>query len=204
MPHANGLAGRSGFDITAAIAAVCHDMTMLIADLQHIRMEQVAISFSQTRRGTAHGMLAKLTPLRFERGTITALRGGQLFTIQRLVRRGVEQKYILSVYLPRFFDLPFEEKVNTLIHELYHISPRFDGDIRRFSGRCFAHSGSHRTYDQIVEMLKDGYFRVRSKRAAMLRFLQTDFAALRSQHGEIVGDRIPIPKLIPVRESRAA
>lgn len=202
MPHANGFA--SGFDITAALTAVCEDMAARVPELGHVRMEHVALSFSQARRGTPHGMLAKLTPLRFEGGALTSFRNGELVTIQRLLLGRVEQKYILSVYLPRFFDLPFHEKLNTVIHELYHISPRFDGDIRRFPGRCFAHSGSHRTYDEIVQMLLDGYLRKRSPRSQLLRFLQHDFVTLRRTHGEIVGSRIPIPKLIPVRESRVA
>lgn len=202
MSHANGFAPR--FDITAALTAVCEDMAVRIPDLRHVRMNQVALSYCQTRRGTSHGMLAKLTPLRFQEGALTAFRGGQLWTIQRLVDRGVEQLYILSVYLPRFFDLPFIEKLNTLVHELYHISPRFDGDIRRFPGRCFAHSSSHDTYDEIVQMLLRGYLRSRSSRSRLLRFLQYDFVTLRRTYGEVVGSRIPIPKLIPVRESRVA
>jgi hypothetical protein len=179
-------------------------MAARVPELGHVRMEHVALSFSQARRGTPHGMLAKLTPLRFENGALTSFRNGELVTIQRLLLGRVEQKYILSVYLPRFFDLPFHEKLNTVIHELYHISPRFDGDIRRFPGRCFAHSGSHRIYDEIVQMLLDGYLRKRSPRSQLLRFLQHDFVTLRRSHGEIVGSRIPIPKLISVRESRVA
>jgi hypothetical protein len=202
VSHANGFA--TGFDITAALTAVCEDIASRIPELSHIGMEHVALSFSQARRGTAHGMLAKLTPLRFEGGALTSFRNGQLVTVQRLLLRRVEQKYILSVYLPRFFDLPFHEKLNTVVHELYHISPRFDGDIRRFPGRCFAHSDSHRTYDQIVQMLLDGYLRKRSPRSQLLKFLHHDFSTLRRTHGEIVGSRIPIPKLIPVRESRVA
>jgi len=167
-------------------------------------MNRVALSFCQTRRGSLHGMLAKLTPLRFEGGESTTFRDGQAWTIQRLFSGSREQWYILSVYLPRFFDLPFEEKINTLIHELYHISPRFDGDIRRFSGRCFAHSANHRAYDEIVAMLCQGYLRRRSPRSRLLRFLHHDFSALRGAHGAIIGAQVPVPKLIPVRETRAA
>lgn len=204
MTHANGFAETSGFDITSALSSVCEDLVSRVSDLQHIEMSRVALSFCQTRRGTAHGMLAKLTPLRFQAGQLTTFRDGQFWTIQRLLSQGVEQRYILSVYLPRFFDLPFEQKLNTLIHELYHISPRFDGDIRRFTGRCFAHSSSHRAYDEIVEMLLRGYLRVRSRRSRLLSFLHHDFSSLRQKHGQIRGNRIPIPRLIPVLESRVA
>ena len=204
MPHANGFASPSGFDITAALTAVCADLTCRVPELRHIQMSKVALSFCQTRRGSPHGMLAKLTPLRFAGGQLTTDREGHSWTIQRLFSGSQEQLYILSVYLPRFFDLPFEEKLNTLVHELYHISPLFNGDIRRFSGRCYAHSANHRVYDEIVALLCQGYLRQRSPRSRLLRFLHDDFTALRESHGAIIGAQVPIPKLIPARESRAA
>ncbi len=205
MPYpANGFAALSGFDITTALTAVCDDLTAKVPELRHVQMDRVTLSFCQTRRGSAHGMLAKLTPLRFEGGELTTVRDGQTWTIQRLYTGSREQRYILSIYLPRFFDLPFEEKLNTLVHELYHISPRFDGDIRRFEGRCFAHSASHRAYDEIVAMFCQGYLRRRSLRSPLLRFLHHNLASLRSTHGAVFGAQVPIPKLIPWRETRAA
>ena len=202
--RANGFATLQGFDITAALTAVCGDLSVRIPDLRHVDMQRVALSFCQARRGSPHGMLAKLTPLRFAGGELTTVRDGQAWTIQRLYLGAREQSYILSVYLPRFFDLPFEEKLNTLVHELYHISPRCDGDIRRFGGRCYAHTASHRAYDEIVAMLCQGYLRRRSPRSPLLKFLHHDFAALRLTHGAVIGSQVPIPKLIPWRDTRAA
>ena len=42
----------------------------------------------------------------------------------------------MSFYLPRFCDQSLDEKLSTVMHELWHISPAFDGDIRRLPGRC--------------------------------------------------------------------
>ena len=61
--------------------------------------------------------------------------------------------YILNFYLPRFLDLPFREKLTTMLHELWHIGPKFDGDVRRLGGRCFAHGSSQKQYDAHVEAL---------------------------------------------------
>ncbi len=204
VPRANGFAPPTAFDVTTALRAVCVDMTQKIADLRHIEMERVAISYCQTRRGSLHGTLAKLTPLRFEQGSLTTVRDGRPWTIQRLHVGRQEMRYILSVYLPRFFDLPFEEKLNTLIHELYHIGPQFDGDLRRFEGRCYAHSSSHQAYDEIIAMLVQDYLRKRSPRSRLLAFLQHDFTALKQTHQTIIGTRIPIPKLLPLPDQRAA
>ena len=41
----------------------------------------------------------------------------------------------------------------TIAHELWHIGPQFDGDLRRFGGRCYAHSRSQRQFDAQVKQL---------------------------------------------------
>ena len=43
------------------------------------------------------------------------------------------------------------------IHELYHVSPRCDGDLRRFPGRNYAHGHSRKVFQQQVELLLDSY-----------------------------------------------
>jgi len=53
------------------------------------------------------------------------------WSIQRLFDpSGREMLYLLSFYLPRFLDYPFEEKAGDRRHELWHIGPAFDGDLR--------------------------------------------------------------------------
>ena len=42
------------------------------------------------------------------------------------------------------------ERLLTLVHELYHISPRCDGDLRRFKGRNHAHGHSRKAYDAML------------------------------------------------------
>ena len=61
--------------------------------------------------------------------------------------------YLLSFYLPRFLNHSFEEKLTTVIHELWHISPSFNGDLRRLPGRCYAHGSSEREYHKQMEAL---------------------------------------------------
>ena len=63
--------------------------------------------------------------------------------------------YLLRFVLPRFLDLPFDEKLITIVHELWHISPKFDGDLRRFEGRCYAHGHSRKGYDEHSKKMVD-------------------------------------------------
>jgi hypothetical protein len=191
------------FDFSRAMRGLCEDITRRVADFRHIRMEQVAVTFAQTRRRVLYGLQAKLTPLRFEDGRLTTQRGRSLWTIRRLFDGDRELLYILTFYLPRFFDLPFREKLITVCHELYHISPEFNGDIRRFSGRYHVHSARYDEYDREMGRLADDYMAARPP-ARHWEFLQHDFETLRMRHGQVIGVKLPIPRLIRLPETRSA
>ncbi|MGD9644953.1 MAG: hypothetical protein AB7U73_04520 [Pirellulales bacterium] len=187
-----------GFDFTAAMRLLCEDLASRLPELQHIEVDRVAIAFSRTRKPVRHGLQATLTPLRFLGGSLYTRRGRRRYTVQRLFdRNGREMLYILRFYLPRFLDQPFAEKLNTVVHELWHIGPAFDGDLRRFPGRCFAHSSSEQQYDAFCRALADKWLR-ESPPVAVYDFLHAPFAELASRHGAIRGYRIPAPKLLPV------
>lgn len=110
---------------------------------------------------------------------------------------------ILTFYLPRFLDHCFREKMITIFHELYHISPEFDGDIRRMGGRYHVHSHSQREYDQLMEVLVDDYLAMSPPRD-LYAFLDARFRNLCSRHGSVVGKVVPIPKLVRVPDSKSA
>src|SRR5690606_9692948 len=151
----------------------------------------------------SHGLQAKLTPMRFESGTLTAQRYGREWTVQRLYRGRTEILYILTFYLPRFQNQTYREKLITVFHELHHVSPRFDGDIRRMEGRYHVHSHSQKEYDRQMEAFVDEYLR-QGPPPELLQFLRLKFSSLQKRHGSVVGLQIPIPKLIPLDEARVA
>ena len=122
-------------------------MAARLDEFRHIDMSLVAVSFRQTRKRMRGGLYASLTPLRFAGGQAQSVRRGRNWKIQRVVVDGREMLYLLNFYLPRFLDLPFAEKLTTIAHELLHVGPRFDGDLRRFGGRCYAHTHSHAEFD---------------------------------------------------------
>ncbi len=188
----------AGFDFTLHLRRVCQDMAARLPELRHIDLDRVAVTFAQTRRPVQHGMYACLIPLRFEGGSPVTVRRGRRYRMQQLVApSGREMLYILSFYLPRFLDLPFSEKMTTVVHELWHIGPRFDGDLRRFAGRCYAHSGSKERFDAHARRLAERWLRL-SPPEALVEPLRYDFRALVARHGRVFGQKTPKPKLIPV------
>jgi len=191
------------FDFSSAMARLCVDVSDRVDELLHVDMSRVAVSFAQTRRRVLHGLQAKLTPMRFEGGALTTHRNGRMWTCQRLIHDGREMLYILTFYLPRFLDQPFHEKLTTVTHELLHVSPRFDGDLRRFDGRCYMHSPKQREFDRQASDLARKYL-AGGPHAELYDFLRYDFRGLVRRYGTVVGLQVPIPKLIPLPETRSA
>jgi predicted metallopeptidase len=189
---------QTGFDFTLHIRRLCDDMVQRLEQLRHIDMSRVAVSFSQTRRTGSHGMFASLTPLRFAGGQMHTFRRKRRWGIQRVYGPdGREMLYILSFYLPRFLDLPFREKLTTTLHELWHIGPQFDGDLRRLGGRCFAHGSSQKRYDAHIAALLDRWLAL-DPPGSLYDFLRLSFRELTAGHGRVFGRRVPVPKLVPL------
>jgi predicted metallopeptidase len=186
----------SGFDFTASMRRLCTDLCTRLEALRHIDVDRVAIRYCQARKRVAHGLQASLTPLRFEGGQRHRQLRGRTWSIQQLYdAHGQEMLYLLSFYLPRFQDRPFDDKLSTVIHELWHVSPSFDGDLRRHPGRCYAHTHSQKQYDAQMQTLAAEWLAL-APPPDLYEFLRLDFRQLAQRHGFIVGQSIPTPKVI--------
>lgn len=188
---------RGGFDFTYNIRRVVDDMVARLPELAHIDASQVAIAFCQARKLVRHGLQASLTPMRFEGGSLTTSRRDRTYTVQRLFVDRREMLYILSFYLPRFLETDLREKLITILHELWHISPQFDGDLRRHDGRCYMHSHSQAEYDEEMGRLADRWLAL-DPPEEKFHFLRYNFRQLSEIHGGMFGTKIRQPKLIPV------
>jgi len=191
------------FDFTQAMRLLCEDVTAHVPEFRHIRLDEVAVTFAQARRRVPHGLQAKLTPMRFEGGTLFTRRSGRTWTLERLFDGEREMLYILTFYLPRFLDHSFREKMITVVHELYHVSPAFNGDIRRMEGRYHVHSHSQQEYDREMGHLVDQYLK-RTPSTARADFLKLNFRGLCARFGSVMGKRVAAPKLIEIPAAKSA
>jgi len=186
---------KQGFDFTTAVRTVCADMTLRLPELGHIDVARVAIGWRSARHRLPHGVYATLTPLRFADGATHETRRGRRWRIESLVdAAGRDYLYLLSFYLPRFLDLTLEGKLSTIVHELWHIGPRFDGDLRRHEGRCYAHGHSQRSYDAAMDRLAQEWL-ASDPPEHVYDFLSRNYDELHAEHGGIHGDRWPTPRL---------
>lgn len=175
---------------------VCDELIAGLPKLQHIDMSRVAVAFAQARNRSKYGTYASLTPMRFKGGSLYTQKRGRRYTVQRLFEaNGTEQLYILTFYLPRFMDVGLVEKVSTVIHELWHISPNFDGDIRRFPGRCYAHSSSQKEYDAQMDIMAEQWL-AKNPPLEVYGFLEYRYDEFAQKFGPIYGRKIKTPKLL--------
>ena len=185
------------FDFCGHVRRLCADIAQRCDALRHVDLSRLLFAVTQARTGQVHGLQARVTPLRFAGGSLTRRRRGVTYQVQRYFVSRREMLYLVTFCLPRFLDLDFDEKFITLFHELYHISPAFDGDLRRHAGRYAVHSRSQRLYDEHMAGLARVYL-ADGADPSLHAFLRLNFAQLQHRHGGVVGVVVPRPKLIPV------
>jgi hypothetical protein len=185
------------FDFTAAMHVLCEDIIRHSPPLAHIDLSRVLFTMIRARNGRRHGLQARVTPMRFRDGALTTMYRGRSYQVQHFEMDGLEILYVVGFTLPRFLTRDYRDKLVTVFHELYHISPAFDGDLRRHPGRCSAHTHSQKKYDAHMDRLVTAYLKSGAD-PARSAFLKLSFAQLCRRHGAVVGLHLPRPKLVPV------
>ena len=110
-------------------------------------------------------------------------------------------KYLISFVLPRFCDqslersrkahlypgaAPWLAKLDTIVHELYHIDPDETGirAVVRADGTDSPRSHGPRFYEDVAEMVQQ--YLATKPDPALHEFLHADFAELTAKHGGVV------------------
>lgn len=189
--------GGAIVDFSARLRTLAVDVCSRVPELSHIDLERVLFCICRSRASGTHGTYARIAPLRFAHGKTehTRRRGRYLETFRQppLFHEGREILYLIHLMLPRFLRLSFDQKLSTILHELYHISERCDGDIRRFAGRNFAHGASRRDYNSRIAELSARY-RDSGPDPAILDFLHlTEDGWLRREY-RLSGLTAPLPR----------
>lgn len=188
------------FDFCGHVRRLSESIVSRIDDLHHIDVSRVLFSVTQSRSSRPHGLQARVTPLRFRGGELSRRHRGFDYQVQRFRVDGREMFYIMTFCLPRFLDQDFDQKFITLFHELFHIGPEFNGDLRRHDGRYQVHTHSQKEYDERMAHLARQYLRT-DPDPELHAFFRLNFAQLRHRHGEVVGIKVPRPKLLPMRNA---
>jgi len=191
-------------DVSTALDELCRALVAAFPELSHIDVDRLLFTFSRSRRPGRGGLLARITPLRGEAGSrhLERCRGRYLETweIPALHHNGREILYLVTLLMPRFLHLEPRERLTTILHELWHISPACDGDIRRFPGRRYAHGAkSHGFHDQ-VEALSDRFLSTATELPPLLSLSESDWQSGRYR---LSGLRIQRPQARLIARRRA-
>ncbi|AMV73370.1 hypothetical protein JCM30471_17850 [Desulfuromonas carbonis] len=192
-------------DLSLIFADLCRDAAKRVPELGHLVPERILFALSRSRAEGSHGLYARILPLRFAGGSAEWQRRRgryqETWRLPPLHYRGEEILYLIQVLVPRFFRLCRREKLATLFHELYHISPACDGDLRRFPGRNYAHGHSRKAFQQRVDHLLDRYLTADPPAALLAPFDLTE-EDWRSGRVAVSGLRVPLPRARLVRRER--
>lgn len=188
------------FDFCAHVRRLADDVVRRCTQLVHVRTAQVLFAFTQARNGRQTGLQARVTPLRFAGGYAVRRHRGVRYQVQRWFIAGSELLYLMTFCLPRFLNQSFDDKFVTLFHELFHIGPKFDGDLRRHAGRCAMHTHSRRAYDERMAELARSYL-ASGPDPNLHAFFRLNFAQLCQRHGSVVGVCVPRPKIVALPDA---
>lgn len=192
-------------DLSVELDQLTRELAAEFIELSHIDVDVVLFTYSRSRRPGRGGLLARITPLRGEEGSrqLERHRGSWLETWEypQFKHGECEILYLITLLMPRFLHLEPRERLATIIHELWHISPACDGDIRRFPGKRYAHGDPSHGYHTLVDDLTDRYLHNRDNLPALLTL---PVESWQEGHVRLDGLRIrkPRARLIARRKQR--
>ena len=199
---------------TEALTVLMHDVVKRVPTLSFIDVGDVLV-FARFGRSDAEGAFATCHSLGLppsepgyyfwrDRSTGRITRRSEWFvTKSPLVTIGRRRmKYLMSFALPRFCDQslqrsrkgryyagaePWMAKLDTVIHELYHIDPDHMGirRIEREDGTYSANCHGTRFFQDVAEMVRT--YLDSHPDPAVYDFLRHDFTALEGRFGGVVG-----------------
>jgi hypothetical protein len=185
------------FDFCGRIRRLLDDIVSRCPELAHVHVSRILVGVTRARSTRVRGLQARVAALRFADGGLTRQQRGVTYQVQRYFVGSHEFLYLLTFCLPRFLDQDFGEKLITLMHELYHISPACDGYLRQHAGRYQLHTHSKCAYDRRMADLARAYLATKPD-PALFAFLRLNFAQLQQRHASILGVVVPRPMIVPV------
>ena len=186
------MAKKPTLNLTENIASIVGDICQRLPEFAHIDVRRVLFAATTTRSKALGGVYAKIAAMRFADATPIKVTHGGNYSLPQIPTPHGDVLYIIYVYVPRFFEQTFERRVLTLIHELYHISPKFDGTIRKV-GRG-AHGASRENFNIALGPLVQRYLDARPP-AELHMILRTDFTTLVRNYA-LQARKFPLPKAI--------
>lgn len=144
-------------EFSILLSLVCES----IAEFRHYDLATIAVSISPSKGDTKFGVWAYVVPLRHiggkahRRGLHRGLPGLFSYENPAITQRHPKALYLMTFLVPKFFRLSPRERLETLVHELYHLHPTLRGDLRRFSPPHIYHGPTPAQFKRKVKDLSE-------------------------------------------------
>lgn len=181
---------------TALVHAAIGDMARVVPALRHIDARRLAVAAAPRVSTKRYGNLAQCYALReaetedlsywYHAKTRQVVRATPWYRYEntRLSIGGVEMLYLILLRLPRLLE---HDPILTIVHELIHVGPDFDGRLRRLR--------HGKRFDLLTHSCA-GVWR-REGRPDLVQALEMDFGALARRWGSLIGLSFAHPFVSP-------
>ena len=147
--------------------ALMWEIAQSVEEFSNFDFRRLKVSVGTSRSKGKYGVWAYVTPLRYIGGAL--YRKGRRYGVAGRYTYEMKSEeldaensplYMITVMVPRFFNLSFKERLETLVHEMYHIHPTFRGDLRRFPKPHIHHGPTPKAFNlQVEEYAKEALSR---------------------------------------------
>jgi predicted metallopeptidase len=182
--------------ITEVLSSLIASIVKHTPTFSHIDISALMVCVASNRSGRG-GAFGKLIPMRFENGSRFIRFKKRLYAMPEIMTNDLQCLYIIYFYMPKFFNLNPLDKLNVVFHELYHISPEFNGDIRRIALKRKAHGGSRKRYDSMYFSEFEAYANSHVF-SEFYDFLSMDSKSLFDSFDRVYANRMPVPKPVSI------
>lgn len=201
------------FNLTDALSGLVADISRRVPTLAHVRPERTLLFARRGRTGadgpnaTCHCLTLPTSEPGYyfwadaATGVITRRSPWFVTRSPRVVMNGSPIDYMISVALPRFADQvsrrkleryagtglsPWVVRLDTIVHELYHIAPDASGlrRLTRADGSIDPRPHPPQFFDDVRDLVCE--YLETSPSADVLEVVRYDFATLQARHGSVV------------------
>jgi len=138
-------------NMTLAVKRLIRDVAARVPELSHVKPSRVLVVAGEARRASR----ATIRPAHFKETGGRQGQGGRRKPLIRL--KGRKVLYVITLRPRWFVDSSPEERVATVLHELYHASEQFDGTLH--PGRLH-HRIPRGRYERRIRAIRDRYLAV--------------------------------------------
>ncbi len=184
---------HDSIDLTDVLTLIIQEISLHVQLFSFLDLSRISVCIASNRKNSRGGIYGKLVPLFFEGGAEQVTYRGRRYKMPPVQRDGTRQKYLIFFYMPKFFDLNPREKLRVIFHELYHISPDFNGDIRRMTRGKAAHGHSRKEFDSHFEKELNEFFKF-IQETPYRGFLDLNSREFFTSFSKVKGRRMKLPK----------